>query len=145
MKTNHRRGFVARLDIDERFTLNRILDNRHREKTLRFSNPQGITEQQAIDEGINETLVDEQEMWLETEKSELDFRSLEIEEQNYYSEEKNRSFRKYTLSECLSRIERRENREDYEGGGDYEYGCDWNAPSFESYLKDMAEEDTSED
>lgn len=121
MKTNHRRGFVARLDIDDRFTLNRILDNSRREKTLRFSNPQGVTEKQAIAEGIDETLEDEQEMWLETEESELDFRSLEIEEQNYY-EEKNRSFRKYTLSECLDRInKRRENREDYEDGGDYEY------------------------
>lgn len=125
MKTNHRRGFVARLDIDERFTLNRILDNRHREKTLRFSNPQGVTEKQAIAEGINETLEGEQEMWLETEESELDFRSLEIEEQNY-SEEKNRSFRKYTLNECLDRInKRRENREDYEGGGyEYEYSSE---------------------
>lgn len=73
MKTNHRRGFVARLDIDSRFTLNAILHNRHREKTLRFNHPQGVTKQQAIAEGIDELLEERREAEIEATKRDEEY------------------------------------------------------------------------
>ncbi len=121
MKTNHRRAFVARRDIDTRFTLNSVLANRHREKTPRFNNPQGITERQAINEGINEAIEDHPERWLEPEEDETDFLSLVIEEENFL-EPKSRLFRKHTIGECLERMKNRNGDDDdyYDGGDDYE-------------------------
>lgn len=119
MKTNHSRGFVARLDIDSRFTLNAILHNRRREKTLRFNSPQGMTEKQAIAEGIDDLLEDRREA--------------EIEAANRDEEYNKWSYKPFFREDGMGFIEKDFSLDNDLFGDDLSDGGDWEYYPMEQY------------